>query len=155
MDSKASTWLGAESKYRDHGLLILRIGIGLMFLIAHGWKKMEGGPELWSQIGGAMGNLGITFAPTFWGFMASFTESFGALFFALGLFFRPVSAALFFTMAIAGLFHLMKGDGLGIASHAIEAAIVFFACIFIGPGRFSLDAKLFPGRKFGFGADKR
>jgi putative oxidoreductase len=41
--------------------------------------------------------------------------------------------------------HLSKGDGLSVASHAIENGIVFFSLIFIGPGRLSLDEKFKSG----------
>lgn len=36
--------LRSLDKYRDVGLLILRVGIGLMFMI-HGFPKLFGGPE--------------------------------------------------------------------------------------------------------------
>ena len=128
---------------RDLGLLILRIGIGIMFMI-HGWPKIAGGAEMWTAIGGSMTNLGIDFAPTFWGFMAAFAEFFGGLFLALGLFWRPVLMLLVITMIVAAIHHLTAGDGIGGSSHAIEAGIVFFGLIFIGPGRYSLDANFFP-----------
>ena len=35
---------------------------------------MAGGPERYEELGGAMANIGITFAPMFWGFMAAITE---------------------------------------------------------------------------------
>ncbi len=129
-------------KYRDVGLLLLRIGIGLMYMVTHGGPKLLGGPPLWGKVGGAMGYLGIHFAPTFWGFMAMFSEFFGAFLFLLGLFFRPACFLLLATMFVASFQHLAKGDGLSIASHAIELGIVFLAMIFIGPGRFSLEALL-------------
>src|SRR5687767_2021052 len=126
----------------DLGLLILRVGIGIMFMI-HGWPKITGGTEMWTNIGGSMGNLGIDFAPAFWGFMAAFAEFFGGLFLVLGLFFRITNFLLVFTMIVAAIVHL-KGDvGFGGASHAIEAGILFFSLIFIVPGRYSLDAMFF------------
>ncbi len=59
-------------KYRDTGLLILRVGLGVM-MIMHGLPKLQGGPELWAGVGKSMGNIGIHFMPTFWGFMAAGT----------------------------------------------------------------------------------
>lgn len=61
-------------KYRDTGLLILRVGLGVM-MIMHGLPKLQGGPELWAGVGKSMGNIGIHFMPTFWGFMAAATET--------------------------------------------------------------------------------
>lgn len=121
----------------DYGLLIIRIGIGAMFML-HGYPKIMGGTEMWSQIGASMGNIGIHFAPTFWGFMASLAEFAGGLCLIIGFLFRPALAMLIFTMFIAALMHYMKGDGLMGASHAIESAIVFLGLFISGPGKYAL-----------------
>jgi putative oxidoreductase len=39
-------------------------------------------------------------------------------------------------------FHLGKGDSFSGYAHALESAILFFSLLFIGPGKYSLDAKL-------------
>ena len=127
-------------KYRNTGLLLLRIGLGTMFII-HGFPKLAGGPNGWTGLGGSMKVIGIDFLPIFWGFMAAATETFGGFLLIVGLFFRPALILLIFTMIIAALVHLGKGDGLGGASHAIELGIVFFGLIFIGPGKYSVDKK--------------
>ena len=132
-------------KYKDIGLLILRIGIGGMFLF-HGGPKIVGGPEKWEQLGMAMGNFGIHFLPVFWGFMASFAEFFGGIMIILGLFFRPACMLLTINMIVATSFHLNRGDSLSGASHAIEVGIVFLSLIFIGPGKYSLDERLKPNQ---------
>lgn len=127
-------------KYRDTGLLLLRIGIGILFIV-HGFPKLAGGPSGWTGLGGSMKVIGINFLPIFWGFMAAATETFGGFLLIVGLFFRPACILLVFTMIIASLVHFAKGDGLQGASHAIEMGIVFFSLIFIGPGRYSVDKK--------------
>jgi len=127
-------------KYRNTGLLLLRIGLGVMFII-HGFPKLAGGPDGWTGLGGSMKVIGINFLPLFWGFMAAATETFGGFLLIVGLFFRPALILLIFTMIIAALVHFGKGDGLGGASHAIELGIVFFGLIFIGPGKYSVDKK--------------
>jgi len=68
-------FLFAETQTISHfGLLLLRLGIGtLMFF--HGLPKLMGGAEMWAKVGGAMKNLGLDFAPTFWGFLATFAEA--------------------------------------------------------------------------------
>ena len=134
-------WNGL-SRYKDIGLLILRLGVGLDYAILHGWGKISGGPERWARVGEAMGALGIEFGYTFWGFMAGFSEFFGGLLFALGLFFRPMCAFLAFTMFVATSNHLASGDGWGGASHALKMIFVFTGMLFIGPGKYSLDAWL-------------
>ncbi|GGE58609.1 DoxX family protein [Agrobacterium tumefaciens] len=127
-------------KYRNTGLLIMRIGIGIMFIV-HGFPKLAGGPAGWAELGGSMKVVGVNFLPVFWGFMAAVAETFGGFLLIVGLFFRPACIALVFTMIIAALVHFGKGDGLGGASHAIELGIVFFSLIFIGPGKYSVDKK--------------
>ncbi|WP_443937136.1 DoxX family protein [Pedobacter sp. MW01-1-1] len=132
--------LDTLGKYRNTGLLLLRIGIGVMFII-HGFPKLAGGPTGWEGLGGSMKVIGINFLPILWGFMAAVTETFGGFLLVLGLFFRPALILLVFTMIIASLVHFAKGDGLAGASHAIEMGIVFFSLIFIGPGKYSVDKK--------------
>jgi len=91
-----------------------------------------------------MGNIGITFLPTFWGFMASASECVGGLLILLGLFTRPAALLMAATMAIATLSHLAKGDTLAKgASHPFELLIVFIGLYFLGAGLHSLDNKIF------------
>lgn len=122
---------------RDLGLLLMRVGMGGMF-VYHGLPKLLSGPTRWEALGRATRAFGIDFAPTFFGFMAAIAETGGGLCLALGLLFRPALALLATTMIVAAAFHLDKGDGLGKASHAIEAAIVFASLLLIGPGRYVL-----------------
>lgn len=129
-------------RLRDAGLLIMRIGVGCIFMV-HGWPLISGGPEFWSKIGGVMGNFGIGFLPVFWGFMASCSEFIGGLLLVFGLFARPACFSLAFTMAVATSFHIFNGDDFGILSHALKMAVVFLSLILIGPGKLSLDRKIF------------
>lgn len=122
---------------RDIGLLILRLGVGATFM-THGIPKLQSGPEMWTQIGAAMGNFGIHFWPTFWGFMAALSEGGGGFLMILGIFFRPVMVFMFITMVVAATHHLAAGDGIQIASNAIRAGVVFLSLIFIGPGKYTL-----------------
>lgn len=129
------------TRYREAALLFLRVALGSFFIYVHGWPKLAGGSTRWEAIGGAMRHVGITFAPEFWGFMAAFAESIGCGFFILGLFFRPACLLLLITMIMAALSDLNSGarNPLLEASHAIEMSIVFFALLFVGPGKYSLD----------------
>lgn len=127
-------------KYKNFGLLMIRIGLGILF-IWHGVPKLAGGPELWTKLGGATRNVGIHFAPSFWGFMAAITETFGGLLLVIGLAFRPVCLLLAINLSVAAMMHLSKGDGLQGASHAIEDGIMFLGLLFLGPGLYSIDKK--------------
>ena len=126
-------------KYRDAGLLMLRIGLGVMFCL-HGLPKLAGGPKLWTALGKNMAHLGIDFFPVFWGFLAAATEGIGGILLVLGFCYRPVCLLLTFTMVIASLkLHHDKADFQSAASRPIELVIVFIGLAFIGPGRFSID----------------
>ena len=133
------------NRYRTHdlGLLLLRVGIGVMFTI-HGYPKLTGGVEAWTQLGGSMKLLGIGFAPAFWGFLAAAAEAIGGQLLAIGLFFRVACAFLVGTMLMATFVHLSSGDDFNTYSHALESAILFLSLAFIGPGKYSLDQMLFP-----------
>ncbi len=126
---------------KDLGLLIIRMGIGIMFML-HGFPKITGGTEMWAQIGSAMSNLGINFGHTFFGGMAALAEFGGGLCVALGVFYRPALCMLIFTMIVAAVMHISGGDGIMGASHAIESAIVFLGLFFAGTGKHTLPSVL-------------
>ncbi len=125
-------------KYVSTGLLILRLGIGIMFMF-HGVPKLLGGPDTWEKIGSSMSYIGIDFFPAFWGFMAGFAEAVGGLFLMLGLAFVPAALMMAFTMFVAFMMHMGKGDGFTGYSHALEAMILFISLAIIGPGKFRLS----------------
>jgi putative oxidoreductase len=133
----------SDNRSADVGLLLLRVGLGMMFAVFHGGPKLFGGPEVWSQVGMAMGSLGIHAFPRFWGFMAASSEFFGGVCLILGLFIRPAALFMSMTMAVATMMHFTQGDGMAVASHAIEDGIVFLSLIFIGPGSYSVDQSWF------------
>ena len=124
--------------HRDWGLLVMRLGVGLAFMV-HGWPKISGGVEFWTKLGGAIGVVGITFAPVFWGFMAAASEFFGGLLVALGLFARPAAALMGFTMIIATTMHITRGDGFNVFSHPLKLAFVFIGLVLLGAGKYSFD----------------
>jgi len=125
-------------KYNNTALLLLRMGLGTMMMM-HGYPKLSGGVAKWEKLGSAMSAIGIKVFPVVWGFMAAITESVGGLFFLLGLFFRPTSFFLLFTMVVATAMHLKDGETVMDASHSIELGIVFLSMFIIGPGKYSVD----------------
>lgn len=124
------------------GLLVLRIGIGIIFIF-HGFPKLMGGVETWTQLGSTMSLVGISFAPAFWGFMAAAAEAIGGLFIILGMLHRPVALLLVGTMVVAVLMHVTAGDPFGVYSNALKGLVVFIALTFTGPGKYSLDYMFF------------
>ena len=124
------------------GLLVLRIGIGMIFII-HGVPKLMGGVKSWIQLGSTMSIVGVSFTPAFWGFMAVVAEVLGGLFIVLGLMHRFVALFLMFTMIIALLVHVTAGDPFAVYSNALKALVVFIALLISGPGIYSFDYKYF------------
>src|SRR5579862_3769384 len=127
--------LTSLTKYRDWGLLFLRVALGAFYFYVHGWHKLAGGVHAWREIGSAVRYTGIHFGWVFWGLMAALSETLGCVLVVLGFLFRPACLLLFITLVIASLsdMHLHRGRGLEDASHPIELAILFFSLLFIGP----------------------
>lgn len=128
-----------DDKLRDYGLLLLRIGIGLMFVTIHGFPKITGGVQAWTVFGKTFNNIiGISFIPVFWGFMATISEFGGGICLIAGVLFRPACALMLFTMLVAVTAQIRGGYGVSGASQALEMGIVLLSLIFIGSGRFTV-----------------
>lgn len=128
-------------KFRDLGLLFMRIGLGLAYVV-HGSGKMFGGPAKWSELGGSMEllGLGVNVGPTtIWGFLAAFSEFAGGILLILGFLFRPAAILLLFTMIVATITLFKAGQDFTAFSHPLKMAFVFFGLVFLGAGRFSID----------------
>ena len=125
-------------KNTDVGLLIMRITFGGLMYYNHGHAKLFGGVDRWYGLGGALTNLiGFEFLRTFFGLMASLSESIFALFIVAGLLTRISSSLLGFTMLIATLFHLLDGD---FPEMAILYLIFCVLMLVAGPGKYSVDS---------------
>lgn len=129
---------------RNLGLLLIRVGIGVIMLVVHGYGKLTGGPEMWTGVGGAMGNLGLDFVPVFWGFMAMFAEFVCSILIVLGVLFRPALLMLGFTMFVAVIVHLnmpagSPNAGWAGASHALELLCVYAGLYLTGPGKYAFS----------------
>jgi len=123
------------------GLLVLRLGIGGLFMV-HGIMKLAAGPDTWSGVGGAMQVFGIASGAQAWGLAAALVETLGGLGLVLGLFVRPCAALLTIVMIVALAMHLNAGDGFGTWSHPAETGTACLALLIAGAGRMSLAAKI-------------
>ena len=120
------------------GLLIIRLGLGIIFMI-HGYPKLIGGINSWQWLGSQMGLLGIHFFPVMWGFIAAAVEFFGGALLILGFGTRLISLLLSFMMLVAFLYHVNKGDAFTVYSHPLSLLVVFIGLVFAGAGTYSLD----------------
>jgi putative oxidoreductase len=115
-------------------LLCLRLAAGAAFML-HGWMKIQT-PFNWMGPDSPI--------PPVFQFLAAFSEFFGGLAWVLGLLTHLASLGIFATMSVAVLFHITKGDPFVGRAGSYELALIYFCIapifIFIGPGRFSLDA---------------
>ena len=121
-------------KYRDLGLLILRVGFGATFIWYHGLPKLLGGPEAWERTGRAVSHAGITFGYEWWGLLAALSETVGGALFAAGFLFRPACVALFGVMLFATIEQFTRA--VPAPEHALKNLFVFLGMFFVGPGRF-------------------
>jgi putative oxidoreductase len=120
-------------RYRDLGLLVLRVGFGATFFWYHGWPKLAGGPQVWERIGEAVSNVGITFGYPAWGLAAALSEGAGGVLFAAGVLFRPACVAMLGVMAMATVEQF--GRDMPQPEHALKNAFVFAGMFLVGPGR--------------------
>jgi putative oxidoreductase len=130
----------------DVGLLLLRLLPTYYMLTNHGWNKIIN-PEKWSKLGNSFtkyfGDL-IDFANPMFGFLASFSESVGAILILLGLFTQPAAVLLSLTMLFAALYHI---TGTGNPESALIYFSIFLTISFTGPGKYSLDSKFSSNNK--------
>ena len=125
----------------DLGLLILRLGMGGM-MAAVGISKFLDGSGALSKMGGVMASVGLDFAPVFWGFLAAGSMAVGGICVVLGYLYKLSTFMIFATMVMAVVLHVNMGDDLffGGGAHALKTCIAFFAMMFIGPGRYSVQS---------------
>lgn len=123
-------------------LTVIRIGIGALF-IGHGYLKLTRGASELQWTGEQMANLGITFAPMFWGICAMLAELVGGICLTLGFGTRIAACFMSFVMFVAIIHHIQKGDSYGYISFPLSQLVVFVGLIIAGSGIYSLDYYLF------------
>jgi putative oxidoreductase len=142
---------------RDLGLLILRLA-GLYLAVAHGWGKVVGLATGQGRFLEATASLGFPL-PVLFAWAAALAELAGGLAIALGLLTRWAAVFAACTMFVAAFVRHRAASQLlswvGVAPVSAEAVngwgnpelaaiylIVCLAVALLGPGRFSIDAKL-------------
>ena len=139
---------GTTDNLGSFGVLILRLSIGLMMMIGHGWEKFKAyddlkdkftPPDIWML--GWMNNTTCLMSTIF-------AEVICCALIVIGLATRPAAAVLAFTMSIAAFVSCAKLP-LFISQtspHAKESAILYLipalVILIMGAGKFSFDASL-------------
>ncbi|MGB6221244.1 DoxX family protein [Haloferula sp.] len=148
---------GTRDSIASGGLLVLRVGFGLMMLIGHGWSKIalfEEKKDTWAVPDVPLLSL---MSPPVSMMMTIFAEVGCAALLVLGLMTRPAAFILCFAMLVAafqvhaGADFFMKGGAA--KEPALLYAIPCLALIIAGAGSWSLDALLYKEKKRRFFAD--
>ena len=133
-----------QPKYASYALLFLRLIVGVAFIL-HGWGKIQT-PFSWMPPESPV--------PGIFQFLAALSEFGGGIALVTGLMVPLACLGLAFTMAVATSFHVFvfKDPFVNLkGGSSFEPALVYFgiAILFIvlGPGKFSLDHKIFGEKK--------
>ncbi|WP_343701054.1 DoxX family protein [Chitinophaga sp.] len=135
----------AQPTATSTALFVLRLIVGIAFIM-HGWGKIQA-PASWMPSGGP-----VSLSP-FWQVMAALSEFGGGILLVLGLVTPIASLAIGITMAVAVYFHsvVFKDPFVNMTGgSSFELPLTYFGvallCLFAGPGKISLDYKIF-GRR--------
>jgi putative oxidoreductase len=126
-------------RFTDLGLLVLRAGIGAIFLLIHGLPRLVADSRAWARVGRAVGYLGIHFGHAWWGLIAILAMTAGAICLILGFLHRPAALALTLTMAVATIWKFYPFGGWEAAAHPATMGIVCLALVILGPGKYALE----------------
>lgn len=125
------------AKYRETGLLIMRVSLGVLFIILTG-PVLLAGPSRWANFGSGIRALGLHSHFQFWGFLGATFGCLGGALMIFGLFFRP-GILLVLAITIVHLLGALDGGTLRGNIAAVELALVLLALLFVGPGKYSVD----------------
>ena len=144
MSPKSFIQPSAQPKWISIALLLLRVVTGAAFVL-HGWGKMQA-PFSWMPPGSPV--------PGIFQFLAAFAEFGGGIAFVIGLLTPLAGLGIFFTMTVATLMHalVMKDPFVNMTQgSSFELPLVYWTIavvmIIVGPGKYSLDQKIFGSKK--------
>ena len=124
-------------KYRETGLLIMRVSLGVLFIILTG-PVLLAGPARWANFGSAIKNLGLHSHYQIWGFIGALFGCLGGSLMVFGLFFR-LGVLLVLTITFVHLLGALEGGTWRGNLAAVELALILVGLLFVGPGKYSVD----------------
>jgi putative oxidoreductase len=125
------------AKYREVGLLLIRISIGLLFIL-YTAPALIGGPKAWGHFGTGASHFGLHSHVQVWGFLGALLGCVGGILMIFGLFFR-IGVLLVLVVAIGHAIAVYEGPGFRAALPSIEMCFVLAGVLFVGPGKYSVD----------------
>ena len=128
---------------KDAGILLLRFMLGFFLVYNHGWGKLSvifSGQEI--QF---MDPIGIGASLSY--YLAAFAEGIAGLLILIGLFTRPAAIMLIINFMVIIYFHTTMGDKILGLELQLFFLLGFATLLISGPGKFSLDSKLFAKEK--------
>jgi putative oxidoreductase len=125
------------AKYREAGLLLIRVSIGLLFIL-YTAPALMGGPRAWAHFGTGASQFGLHSNFQLWGFLGALLGCLGGALMIFGLFFR-IGVLLVLVLAIGHAVAVYKGTGFRVALPSIEMCFVLAGLLFVGPGKYSVD----------------
>jgi putative oxidoreductase len=125
------------AKYREAGLLLIRVSVGLLFIL-YTAPTLISGPKAWAHFGAGAGHFGLHSHLQLWGFLGSLLGCLGGVLMIFGLFFR-IGVLFVLVLAIGHAIAVENGAGFRVALPSIEMCFVLGGILFVGPGKFSVD----------------
>ena len=125
---------------RDGAVALLRIWLGAM-MVVHGYPKMFGDN---TKFFARVEEMGFP-APELFGWLAAFSEFGGGVLLILGLMTRPAALLVTVTMGVAALIRHFD-DPFDRKELPLTYMVIAIAVLFAGPGKISLDRRLFGSR---------
>jgi len=125
----------SESKHSDLALLLLRVGVGIIFIIA-GWNKLTG-------IDGTIGfftNIGVPL-PAVMAWVVALVEFVGGIMVLLGAYAKIPYLLLAFVM-LGALFFTKLGGEFSAARLDLMLLLASLALFLMGSGAYSVDNKI-------------
>ena len=132
--------LRSKPTYVNFGLLVLRLALGIS-MAYHGYLKFLSGAEGLYKVGSMLAPLGVSGSYELLGTFAAFSELLGGILVALGLFTRLGSLLLVGVLFTATMLHV--DAGFFSWDYPSQMGFAALAIIFMGGGRYSVDAALF------------
>ncbi len=117
---------------KDLGLLILRVVVGIIFIV-HGYAKV-------TNIGGVVGFFGMLQLPAFLAYVVAYVELLGGVSLVIGYGSKVSSVLLAFTMIVA-IIKVHGPKGFANSEFVLTLLAANLAIFFAGSGKYSIGPK--------------